>query len=260
MSDSPPPANTSPSASVAELRRLCRTANHAVLATVAHGHKQVTDGWPVTSMVVPALDIDGSPILLLSDLADHTRHLAADPRASLLFAASKNATSDAIGTDSARITLFGQIKAIRDPENVARIRQRYLGTHPDAGQYADFADFGFYRLAVEALYWVGGFGKQRRVTGKHFIVNDCQALVTGHDDIVTHMNTDHPEAIADIVRHYSSRSGDAGWRMESIDCDGMILVSNAADPDRFRIEFPDTIHTPGEARDILVEMCKKSRG
>ena len=35
-------------ASATSLRHLMRAANHATLATIAIGHKQVEDGWPVT--------------------------------------------------------------------------------------------------------------------------------------------------------------------------------------------------------------------
>ena len=80
-------------ASASDLRRICRYSRSAVLATSAAGHKQVDDGWPVASMAVPAIDVDGTPILLISDLADHTRHLKSDNRLSLLFTGSA-ATDD----------------------------------------------------------------------------------------------------------------------------------------------------------------------
>ncbi|WP_289078901.1 DUF2470 domain-containing protein [uncultured Thalassospira sp.] len=251
----PPPP---PSASA--LRQLCRIADQATLATIAHDHKQVTDGWPVTSMVVPVIDIDGTPLLLISDLADHTRHIRADNRVSLLFsptpfARSQHQQAGAIQTDSARLTLFG--KAVADP--APHTRARYLREQPDAGQYADFADFAFYRIAVDAIYWVGGFGKQRRLKGDQFIVPDCHPLVTGHDGIVSHMNADHLDAIADIVAHFTSHDPTVGWKMHSIDCDGMVLAGHKPEQPPIRIDFARTIHSPGEARDILVEMCKKSR-
>jgi len=41
----------------------------------------VSDGWPYASLVTYATDIDGCPLFLLSTLADHTRNIAADPRA-----------------------------------------------------------------------------------------------------------------------------------------------------------------------------------
>ena len=40
---------------------------------------------PYVSLVLGAEDHDASPVLLLSDLADHSRNLKADARAALLF-------------------------------------------------------------------------------------------------------------------------------------------------------------------------------
>ncbi|KZB63519.1 pyridoxamine 5'-phosphate oxidase [Thalassospira lucentensis] len=242
----------------AELRRMTRRAAHAVMATTACDHKQVGDGWPVTSMVVPAAHIDGSPILLISDLADHTRHLQSDPRMSLLFTDGNidPGQSERINSDNARLTIFGRTVA----DHTLETRQRYLQYHPDAAQYADFADFGFYHVTVEAVYWVGGFGKQRRLKGDQFIVEGCQSLITGHDDVIEHMNTDHADAIADIVEHFTGQNRNDSWKMVAIDCDGMDLECNSADSRPLRVDFTKTIRSPGDARDILVEMCKKARG
>jgi putative heme iron utilization protein len=55
-----------------EARRLIRARDHAVLATSL-------GGWPYVSLVAVACDIDASPLLLLSDLATHTKNLAAEP-------------------------------------------------------------------------------------------------------------------------------------------------------------------------------------
>ena len=244
-------------ASATSLRHLMRTANHATLATIAIGHKQVEDGWPVTSMVVHAIASDGTPLLLISELADHTRHILADDRVSLLFAPPPILAGGVSGieTDTARLTVFG--RAVRD--DAPAIRACYLRANPDAAQYADFADFGFYRVSVDAAYWVGGFGKQRRLPGDKLILPDCQALIDGHDDIVAHMNADHLDALSDIVGHFNNADPNTGWKMHAIDCDGMVLTAKTGNPDMLRIDFPAPIRTPGDARDILVEMYKKSR-
>ncbi len=62
-------------------RQLIRRARAAMLSTALASK----DGWPYGSLVSVALDCDGSPLMLFSNLSDHTRNLAKDPRASLLF-------------------------------------------------------------------------------------------------------------------------------------------------------------------------------
>jgi putative heme iron utilization protein len=242
---------------------MLRRASRGVLATIAHDHKQLSNGWSCASMVVPACDLDGSPILLISDLADHTRHIKADSRVSLLVTEADLIRSDntdaAIQTDTARLTVFGHAYRVTNTDDVNRVRQRYLQTHPEAGQYASFGDFAFYRIDIEAVYWVGGFGKQRRLAGDKFIPADITALMAAHDGIVAHMNADHIDALCDIVGHFTTADPQAGWRMQSIDCDGMVLVTSSSDIAPLRIDFPTPTETPAEARNILVEMCKISR-
>ena len=64
-----------------QARHLIRSRDHAALATLL-------DGRPYVSLVATACDSDASPLLLLSDLAQHTKNLLADPQVSLLFDAT----------------------------------------------------------------------------------------------------------------------------------------------------------------------------
>ena len=61
-------------------RDLLRRAQTATLATLLP-----PTGAPYASLVLVALDHDMSPILLLSDLAEHANNIAGDSRVSLLF-------------------------------------------------------------------------------------------------------------------------------------------------------------------------------
>ncbi|MCE0768135.1 CREG family protein [Pseudonocardia kujensis] len=109
-------------------------------------------GHPFGSLVAYALDGDGSPLLCLSDLAEHSRNLAADPRASLLVAEP--------GPDplaAPRVTLVGRVWVLHGDERTRGLAA-YRRTFPDAG-YVDFADFQLYRLEVRTLRHVAGFGR-----------------------------------------------------------------------------------------------------
>jgi putative heme iron utilization protein len=55
----------------------------------------------------------------------------------------------------ARLTVTGRLTTTDD----ADARRDYLAKHPAAEQYVEFADFGFWRLEIEAGHWVGGFGR-----------------------------------------------------------------------------------------------------
>ena len=153
QSESPPHLGENMAASV---RNLSRSLDRAVLATALPIQAGPGEGaaWPYASLVIVALDHDLSPILLLSDLAEHTRAIKADARVSLLFDDTAGLAQPLSGP---RVSVLGRA-AVTDDE---RLGQRFLARHPDAAMYAGFGDFRFYRVAVERAHLVGGFGKIR---------------------------------------------------------------------------------------------------
>ena len=135
---------------LAEAKRLLRQIRSGALATLAHG-----TGHPFATLVSIATDFDGSPILLTSQLSAHTRNLAADPRASVLLA--EGGRGDPLAHP--RLTVVGRAIRASEPAERARLRARFLGRHPKSALYADFGDFSFWRIGIEAAHLNGGFGK-----------------------------------------------------------------------------------------------------
>jgi putative heme iron utilization protein len=134
------------SASNAALARgLMREAPSAALATLQ------ADGGPFASYVTTAPSPDGSPLLLLSRLAVHSRNLERDPRASLLFV--REAGSEAMA--ALRVTLMG--RAVKDDD--PKLKELFLSRHPDAARYAGFGDFSLHRFEIAAGHLVAGFGR-----------------------------------------------------------------------------------------------------
>src|SRR6476659_327844 len=136
------------------LRHLVRSCDRAALATALPYPVSGGPAWPYVSLVLAAVDHDLSPILLLSDLAEHSKAIAADPRASLLFDGTAGLAQPLTGP---RVTLLGRVARTADE----RLKQRFLRHHPDAEMYAGFGDFNFYKVSVERAHLVGGFGKIR---------------------------------------------------------------------------------------------------
>src|SRR5215831_3006356 len=103
------------------VRALVRGLDRAALAT---GLPSEGGSWPYASLVLAAVDHDLSPILLLSELAEHTKAIAADSRVSLLFDGTQGLDQPLTGP---RVTLVGRA-ARTDDERLAR---RFLARHPD---------------------------------------------------------------------------------------------------------------------------------
>lgn len=228
----------------AEARRLMRGVDRATLATAACDE----DGWPYASLVLAALDPAGRPLLLLSDLALHTRNITRDGRVSLLFDGTAGLRQPLTG---ARLSVAGRAKAV----DADAARARYVARHPDAGLYAGFGDFRFYRVEVERAHLVAGFGRIRWIDGALLASPvDPQALAAAEADIVQHMNADHMAAIQLYARAAGSR--ELGWRMTGIDAEGVDLRLGGA---VLRVEFASPVADAGQARAELVRLARAAR-
>jgi heme iron utilization protein len=127
-------------------RFILREALFGSLATEGAG------GYPFVSLVGVAAMSNGAPVMLLSELARHTHNIRKDPRVSLLLAEKPGAPDPLV---TARLTVTGKVTPVEKSE----VRARYLARHPEAAKYVDFADFGFWGMAIERGHLVAAFGK-----------------------------------------------------------------------------------------------------
>src|SRR3954469_12985500 len=117
-------------------RSLLRRSRQGALATLMPG-----SGDPYCSLVNVASHPDGSPILLISGLARHTKNILNDSRLSLML----EERGDGDPLEGARIMLAGRAEQAASGEEV-RLRRRYLAAHPSAEAFVDFKDFAFFRI------------------------------------------------------------------------------------------------------------------
>lgn len=226
-------------------RAIIRRSLKASLATI---HRDT--GFPYASLATVATLPDGSPVTLISTLAEHTKNLEKDPRASLLFDETGGLADPLEG---ARVSVSGIMEKVSDPA----ARARFLSRHPTAEMYADFTDFAFYALRIEGAHFVGGFGRITDILAQKLLtdVSDASTLIEAEADIVEHMNTDH----ADAVALYATRllgAQEGSWRLVSCDPEGCDLVSGETG---LRIEFPYRVTSPQLARKALKELVQKAR-
>jgi len=223
-------------------RHLIRRSGKGSLATLDRG-----DGAPYASLVLFAPLADGSPAMLLSDLADHTKNIAASSACSLLIDGMAAGSETMAGM---RLTLQGQIRKCDDPAATARIVAR----HPEAGIYAGFGDFNLYRIDVHRLHLIGGFGMIHWLDAEE-VLADAPELDAAADEIIDHMNSDHADAIAAYALAHGRPA--ENWRMIGIDTDGIDLHDGES---YLRIQSDTRMMTPGDARRCLAAMAKSARG
>ena len=230
----------------AAARRMVRSRGHAALGTSLAGR-------PYVSLVATACDMDASPLLLLSDLAQHTKNLAAGPSVSLLFEDVAGHPDPLAGP---RLTLLGRAERRDGPRALARFTAR----HPSAASYAGFADFHLYRVQIERGHLVAGFGRISWVEAAELRFSaDARPLADAEPEILEHMNRDHAEAIELYANRIIGRQG-AGWRMTGIDPEGIDLRrSMEAGGETARLDFEAPVLTPAAARLALAGLAQRAR-
>ena len=245
------PPSTAPEPTYAErARTLLERESIGMLSTQSVKHP----GWPFGSVMPYSLTADGSPVFLISGMAIHTQNVLADPRASLLVMQS-GGESDPLGL--ARATLLGTVSRV---ENVSdEMRDAYLRRHPNARHWISYSDFGFFRLEVTHLYFVGGFGVMGWVPRDEYAVAAADPLADAAAGIIEHMNRDHAEALREITRHFGHLDAEEAT-MVSCDRLGFVVrVRTAEGMKGLRIAFPEEVRSAADARRVLVAMVKAAR-
>ena len=228
-------------------RSLLRRSRQGALATLMAG-----SGDPYCSLVNVASHPDGSPILLISRLAVHTRNLLGDARVSLML--DERAEGDPL--EGARIMLAGRAEQAADSE-LEIVRRRYLSAHPSAEAFVDFTDFSFFRIRPSGTHLVAGFGRIVDLKPEQFLtdVSDAGALLEAEQGAIDHMNADHRDA----TNLYATRllgADAADWRCTGCDPDGIDLQAGG---NTLRLDFPERVTGPGELRKMLVRLAEEAR-
>ncbi|MCW3784247.1 HugZ family protein [Defluviimonas salinarum] len=139
-----------------EARGLARELLTAA-TTAALGVIEPETGAPFVSRIAFGLGPEGEPMTLVSDLAVHARALRADPRASLLIGES-GAKGDPLTHPRLTLRASARFFAREDGRRDA-LRAAWLGHHPKAKLYVDFADFHFVLFDIAGGLLNGGFAK-----------------------------------------------------------------------------------------------------
>jgi heme iron utilization protein len=228
-------------------RSLLRRSRQGALATL-----MANSGDPYCSLVNVANYADGSPILLISRLALHTKNILADSRVSLML--DERAQGDPL--EGSRIMLAGRAKEASG-DQAAILRRRYLNAHPSAEAFVNFKDFSFFRILPAAAHLVAGFGRIVDLEPEQFLtdISDAAALLEAEQGAIDHMNADHRDA----MNLYATRllgAESADWRCTGCDPDGIDMQAGQA---TLRLAFSRRIVTPAALRQMLKQLADQAR-
>lgn len=236
-----------------------------VLSTRATGAE--VDGYPFGSVVPYALTARGEPVILVARIAQHTRNLEADPRASLTVR-DREVAGDAQA--SWRVTVVADACRLvaeetgRDgPEDVvgaealAELHARYLERVPGADQYLETHGFDYWVLRPARVRLIEGFGRIRWVAADEYrLAPEFGGLDEAAAGILQHMNDDHADALVEICGGLRGHPCQAA-RMVGLDPLGFQVRTEGPDA-LLHLSFDRPLQAAA-ARHVFVDLVRRAR-
>lgn len=196
-----------------EARRLLRSHRYGALSTIS----KKLNGFPFGSITPYMTDHDGSLIILISALAEHSKNILHDARVSLI---THNQSSPDIQMQG-RVTVVGNAYRIGDQPPAGR----YLRHFPEAAELLTL-DFSFFRIAPVAIRHIGGVGRVHWIRMDKYTTPNTDAFAQHEEALLDDINVrqrdhlqrtllrDDFQVIGADCDGLDLRSGDQLWRMD----------------------------------------------
>ena len=225
---------------------LLRNSSEGVLSTISVRN----EGYPFGSFVTYITDVDRSVIIYASNIAQHTINLKENSKSCLtLF----KIDDDLDKQNSSRMTLLGDLQSMPEKE-IDKTRARFEEFLPESKKYAAMHDFNFYRLHIDQIRWIGGFGKIAWLDNKDW-KQFKPKWMSNQTSIIDHMNKDHTKNIsASLNAQHNIQDPEA--KMFALSIDGYFVKS---EDKIYFIFFERVCKNAKDYKDILVEQANQYR-
>lgn len=207
-----------------EARRLLRAHRYGALSTLS----KKLGGYPFGSITPYLTDHDGSLLILISALAEHSKNIQHDPRVSLITHNQRDPQIQMQG----RVTVIGNAQRIPDPsQQIAR----YLRHFPEAADLLNL-DFSFYRIQPLALRYIGGVGRIHWLSLDNYLAAHALHFARNEEEMLNKINTIEQNNLHQLLIRYDIT--DAGAQLIGIDCDGLTIAGSTQ---YWRLDFSETL-------------------
>ena len=241
---------------MSDVRAWLLGATNATLCTLAA--EPDVAGFPFGSLAPYALRADGTPFVLISAIAQHTRNLTRDPRCSLFVRDPRGDSSGGDAQATWRVTVLARAERIAaEGEALEELHARYAARVPDAPGYGSAHDFAFWSLAPLKVRAIGGFGAIRWLPPETLLC-DPQGLGwrEGAARVVSHMNDDHEPALLDIAAARTGKRPERA-RITAVETAGFLMRTSSPDSLVY-VPFGRDVEAL-EARDVFVALARAAR-
>lgn len=198
------------------------------------------DGHPFGSITPYLLDHDGSLLIFISTLAEHTKNIQHDPRVSLITHNQDGPHIQAQG----RVTVVGKAQLVAEREQVG---MRYLRYFPEAKTYLGMHDFSFYRIVPAAIRYIGGFGKIHWIDMAEYAPREIGAYIRQEAQLIDAFSAEQQDKLRQLLQQ---RHGVSLPEVQVIglDCDGLDVSGGEK---LWRIDFSAELSDPAQAVAVL---------
>ena len=216
-------------------------------------------GWPFGSIAPYAQLESGEPVILISDIAEHTRNIRRDSRVSLLV---QDSSAQANPQAGARVTLLGYAVPVPRPY-LQHARHLYSNRFPDSSDYSSAHDFSLYTLITLQVRYIGGFGDIHWMTGEalidHAAESDIDPLAPQVSGICEHMNADHADSLVLMVERLAGIAAQSAT-MIHVDSQGFDVIATQDGAHKYvRLAFEAPVSSSEQTRRAMINLVQRAR-
>ena len=226
--------------SISSAQHLFKTHCNGILST----HSVDLPGYPFGSLTPYCLDYQGQPIILISNIAQHTQNISHNHKVSLISHDPQPDNSQASG----RVTYIADALKLDDTD----IADRYYRFYPESQGYHQSHDFDFYTLRCVKVRYIGGFGDIHWISAEQFLT---PSPFSPKDELamISHMNQDHQEALTHYCQlNQIDYEGDTPL-LVGVDGEGFSLSVNGR---LYRIAFSKRVYNSIDARQAFIDLAR----
>jgi putative heme iron utilization protein len=209
-----------------DARRLLRGHRYGALSTLS---KKLA-GFPFGSITPYLTDHDGSLIILISALAEHTKNISHNPRVSLI---THNQVSPDIQMQG-RVTVTGLAERLPDRQPII---SRYLRHFPESADLLNL-DFAFYRIVPVAIRYIGGVGRIHWINIDGYTAEAAEAFCAHEVGALEQINREQHDALCRQLPHDAPATDAIAF---GLDCDGLDIRCQT---NNFRLDFIQPLSHP----------------
>ena len=254
-------------------RQLMRSSSRGYLATnMSENLKKKTSLEiehiiPYVTFVMTAFDYDGGPLVLLSDLSEHTKNIGDNNIVSILFYEEQKNTSDfpvfknkdfikindnyEDPMSRPRLTVLGKLKKSFQIEH----KKRFLKRHPVSNLYANFKDMNIYKLDVMNAHLTGGFAKVQWFKKDEMLSKDYSGFKEVEDEVINHMNKEHKESLKLYAKVLLGKEP-KNVQIVGIDPEGFDMRLSEK---LIRFNFPVPLKKASELRKVFIKLHHEAK-